>query len=86
MYAVESNCPWECDDGYGRMGNRCEPLCATGVTHIRAGDTTVPLFPMKYSSPALVVQTSGGLCYGNLTAGNGAGIYIRVNGTTYHLE
>ncbi len=23
MYAVESNCPWECDDGYVRIGDTC---------------------------------------------------------------
>ncbi len=86
MYAVESNCPWECDDGYGRVDDRCVPLCTTGVTHLRAGTAIAPLFPVKYTSPALVMRTSGGTCYGNLTPGNGSGINITIAGTTYHME
>ncbi len=86
MYAVESNCPWECDDGYGRVDDRCEPLCATGITHLHVGAASVPLFPVKYTTPAIVVQTTGGVCYGNLTPGNGTGINITVNSTTYHME
>ena len=86
MYAVESNCPWVCDDGYGRIGDTCQPLCATGITTLRVGDASAPLFTARPSSPALAVQTTNGICYGNLTAGRGTGINVTINGTTYHLE
>ncbi|MBD5388661.1 hypothetical protein HDR63_00180 [bacterium] len=86
MYAVESNCPWACDDGYGRVGDTCQPLCATGVTTLHAGDGVVPLFGARPSSPALAVQAHGGICYGNLMPGRGTGLNITVQGTTYHLE
>lgn len=81
-----NDCPWACDDGYGRVGNVCQPLCTAGLTQIHAGSATVPLFPVKYTSPTLVVHTDGGLCYGNLWPGTGLGINIRITDTTYHLE
>ncbi len=84
--ATDANdCPWACDDGYGRVGDACQPLCATGITHLHAGTVSVPLFRDKNTSPALVVRTAGGVCYGNLTPGTGTGINITVAGTNYHL-
>ncbi len=81
-----NDCPWACDDGYGRVGETCKPLCTAGVTKIHVGAAVAPLFPVKYTTPSLVVRTAGGLCYGNLTPGNGPGINIRIGDTTYHLS
>ncbi|MBD5388961.1 hypothetical protein HDR63_01755 [bacterium] len=81
-----NDCPWACDAGYGRVGDTCQPLCGAGVTHVHAGPAAAPLFPTRRTSPSLVVRTGGGVCYGNLAAGRGAGIHVTVNGATYHLE
>ncbi len=81
-----NDCPWECDAGYGRVGDVCQPLCTAGVTQIHAGTNTAPLFPVKYTTPTLVIRTPGGICYGNLTAGHGTGIHVTVGGTTYRME
>ncbi len=81
-----NDCPWECDDGFGRVGDECKPLCNAGITHIHAGTTTAPLFPVKYTTPTLVIRTLGGICYGNLTPGNGNGVNVTVAGTTYRME
>ena len=84
---VDANdCPWACDAGYRQVDDTCQPLCATGIASLHAGGTAVPLFGTRPSEPALVVQTAGGVCYGNLTPGRGTGINITVNGATYHLQ
>ena len=84
--AIESNCPWECDDGYGRVGDTCQPLCAAGVTQIHMGTVTAPLYASRHTSPAIVVKIPGGICYGNLTTESGTGIHVRIGNTTYRME
>ncbi len=81
-----NDCPWECDAGYGRIGDVCQPLCAAGVTKIHVGGYTAPLWATRYTSPTLVIRTADGICYGNLTAGTGNGVNVTVAGTTYHME
>ena len=79
-----NDCPWACDAGYGRVGDECRPLCGAGVTQLRAGDMTVPLWAARQTTPALVVGINGSVCYGNLTSGRGDGINIQYSGQNYH--
>ncbi len=83
---VDANdCPWACDDGYGRVDNSCVPLCDAGISHPRVGNLTLPLFPRTYSSPTLAVGIGGRVCYGVLYPGRATGaINININGTIYH--
>lgn len=62
----------------------CVPLCGAGVTRLRSGNAAVPLFQIKYTTPALGVRLGGATCYGNLTPGHGPGVNIQYNGTMYH--
>ncbi len=64
----------------------CQPLCAAGITKIRANNTVAPLWATRHTTPALIVRTAGGVCYGNLTPGSGTGINVTVAGTTYRVE
>lgn len=82
-----NDCPWACDDGFGRVDNSCMPLCDAGITHLHAGDATIPLFPRTYSSPALAVGQNGRACYGVLHPGRATGmININIGGIIYHGE
>lgn len=86
--ATDANdCPWACDDGYGRVDNSCVPLCDAGISHLRVGNLALPLFPRTYSSPTLAVGIGGRVCYGVLYPGRTTGaINININGTIYHVE
>lgn len=88
MYAVEDNCPWRCDDGYGLGADgKCAPLCDAGITHIRAGDISIPLFAEPQSMPAINVRVAGGypVCYGMLATGRvNTGLNIKIGDTVYH--
>ncbi len=82
-----NDCPWACDDGWGRVDNSCVPLCDKGIIYLHAGDMRVPLFPRTYSSPALAVELDGQVCYGVLRPGRASGaINIDVGGVVYHGE
>ncbi len=81
-----NDCPWACDAGYGRVGDECKPLCGAGVTQLRAGDMTVPLWAARQTTPALVVGINGSVCYGNLTSGRGDGINIQYGTAVYHMN
>ena len=87
MYAVEDNCPWECDVGYGRTPQgECRPLCDAGITKIHTGAIEIPLFASPHTSPAINVRIPGGtVCFGGLVAGAASGaMNIRVGDTVYH--
>lgn len=86
MYAVESNCPWECDSGYNLTNmNTCAQMCTTGISNLHSNGITVPLYAQKNTAPALSIQTSGGICYANLESGNASGaINVSYSGKTYH--
>ncbi len=81
-----NDCPWVCDDGYGRIGNVCHSLCTAGITTIHAGDVVATLWATRHTTPALVVRTAGGMCYANLIIGTGAGIRVIVGDKTYRVE
>ncbi len=79
-----------CNDGYAPTNNSCMALCRSGITQIRLGNTPtpIPLFDERQTTPTVVIRTpSGGLCYGNLSKGNGKTNTINLNimGTTYHM-
>lgn len=64
--------------------DECKPLCAGGITRLRAGNYTFNLWPDKQTSPALNVRTpSGNTCYVN-TAANTGTLNIRYNNRIYH--
>ena len=86
MYAVESNCPWECDAGYGRTdAGTCQLLCASGITKLHAGGLTIPLYKSKLTSPAINIQYNGQICYASLAPGAASSaLNINYGGNTYH--
>lgn len=89
IYAVESNCPWVCNDGYGMTSdNQCASICTAGITQLKVGGITVPLYAMRQTTPGLNIQIPGGdVCYGRMNPGAAPNaININLNGTTYHLS
>ena len=89
MYAVENNCPWACDNGYGRTSNNtCEQLCTAGVTGLHTSTGLVfNLYANKQTSPAIHIMPDGTntICYTSLAPGaaNNA-VNVEYNGATYH--
>ncbi len=85
--AVEDNCPWACDAGYGKTSNNtCAQMCMSGITYLKSNGISVPLYATPQTSPANNVQLPGqSICYGSLATGGGAdAINIQFNGTIYH--
>ena len=63
----------------------CAAMCAAGVTKIRTGSVTVPLYAAKQTTPALHVNVGGQACYGNLGSGKAtSSINVSYGGNTYH--
>ena len=89
MYAVESNCPWACDSGYGLTSNNtCEQLCTAGVTGLHTSTGLVfNLYANKQTSPAIHIMPDGTntVCYTSLAPGaaNNA-VNVEFNGAIYH--
>ena len=83
-----NDCPWECDDGYGRHGDVCVPLCGGGVRYIKTGGgLQFNLYPVAYSAPALAVKYNNTVCYGVLEMGTSKNaINVNVAGKIYHVE
>jgi len=86
MYAVESNCPWRCNDGYVLRDGQCLQICPAGITTLKTSNgVSIPLFAQRQTTPALNVGYAGQVCYGNLAPGAAAGaLNINVGGQTYH--
>lgn len=82
-----NDCPWECNDGYGRHNDECLPLCDAGVTHLHFRDMALPLFPRAYSSPTLAIGINNQVCYGVLVPGRAQNtINISYDSMIYHVE
>lgn len=83
-----NDCPWACNSGYGLHDDACVPLCASGMQHIKTGTgLSFNLYPVAYSTPALVVQKGDVKCFGGL--GQGASpdaININHGGKIYHIK
>ncbi len=78
------NCLWACDDGYGRHGDECLPLCGAGVTTLHAGNEVVfNVYRDKLSTPSINIKYNNTVCYVNLAQGTGQ-LNFRYNNTTYH--
>ena len=62
-------------------------FCKTGVTKLKTSTGVVnKLYDTKTTTPSLVVKTSGGLCYGNLSSGSAKNaVNIKYNGNVYHV-
>ncbi|MDE6478552.1 MAG: hypothetical protein K2L94_04895, partial [Alphaproteobacteria bacterium] len=75
-----------CNTGYNlTSSNVCAAMCAAGVTKIRTGNVTVPLYASKQTTPALHINVGGQVCYGNLGADHGtSSINVNYGGKTYH--
>ncbi len=75
-----------CNSGFNlTSSNVCAAMCAAGVTKIRAGSVTVPLYAAKQTTPALHVNVGGQACYGNLGSGKAtSSINVSYGGNTYH--
>lgn len=89
MYAVESNCPWECDTGYGRTENdTCDALCTAGITQLKTSTgLSYNLYANKNTSPAIHIKPDGSntVCYVNLAFGiSDNAVNVKYNGATYH--
>lgn len=83
-----NDCPWECQDGYGNHNGECVPLCDVGVRTMNTSDgIKFNLYPVRYSTPAIVIKYSDIKCYGVLTPGAAKNsINIQMNdGTQYHV-
>ena len=79
-----NDCPWACDDGYGRHGDECLPLCGAGVTTLHAGNEVVfNVYRDKLSTPSINIKYNNTVCYVNLAQGTGQ-LNFRYNNTTYH--
>ncbi|MDE6570777.1 MAG: hypothetical protein K2L95_00970 [Alphaproteobacteria bacterium] len=75
-----------CNTGYSlTSSNVCAAMCAAGVTKIRTGNVTVPLYASKQTTPALHVSIGGKVCYGSLDSDAGtSAINVNYGGKTYH--
>lgn len=82
-----TNCPWVCNDGYGRTADdTCAQLCTAGFTTLRTSiDIVVPVFHDKHTSPAIHIKHSDTICYADLVPGTTTNaIHVNYNGQTYH--
>lgn len=81
------NCPWACNNGYARTSNnQCAQLCTAGVTQLKVGGMSIPLYASRQTTPALNIGYRGSVCYGSLVSGASAGaINIDYGGATYHV-
>ncbi len=89
MYAVESNCPWECVNGYELNGDAlCEkiPLCEAGITTLHIGNgVSIPLYKNSRTTPSLHVGYNNQVCYGSLASGSATGaLNVNIGGSVYH--
>ncbi len=75
-----------CNSGFNLTSSYvCAAMCAAGVTKIRTGSVTVPLYAAKQTTPALHVNVGGQACYGNLGSGKAtSSINVSYGGNTYH--
>ncbi|MDE6571408.1 MAG: hypothetical protein K2L95_04310 [Alphaproteobacteria bacterium] len=75
-----------CNTGYNlTSSNVCAAMCAAGVTKIRTGNVTVPLYASKQTTPALHINVGGQVCYGSLDSAAGtSAINVNYGGKTYH--
>lgn len=82
-----NDCPWECNNGYGRHNEKCVPLC-DAMQYIKTNTgLSFNLYPVPYSAPHLAVRHNNTVCYGVLVPYRAQNtINIHYNGTTYHVE
>lgn len=87
-YPESNNCPWVCDDGYGKtFDDVCVSLCTAGMSTLHAGEkVAVPLYDTRHTTPSIVIQNKDKMCYVNLVEGNGPGLNVDYNGTVYHTS
>jgi len=91
---IPNNCLWACNTGFARVSvdtnpvnDICVPVCAGGVTRLRAGAHSIPLTAQRHTSPAIHVRTGGGVCYAPLVQGRRTGsLNVNVDGTIYHVR
>jgi len=82
-----NDCPWECNDGYGRHNDECVPLCSTARYIKTETGLSFNLYSAAYSTPRLALQHKGIVCYGILAPGQAQNtINISYNGAIYHME
>ncbi len=85
---TNTNCPWECDETYGRTAaNTCSTLCTSGYTHIKTSNgISIPLFSTRNTTPSINIQTSPDTtCYADLISGTTTNeIHVEYDGKTYH--
>ena len=86
MYAVEDNCPWECDADYGRSGDTCVPLCNAGATEFHVGNHVFNMYPNSAcASPAIRIGLPNGICCVKLESGPAAGaINVKIGEDVWH--
>ena len=75
-----------CNTGHSLTSSYvCAAMCAAGVTKIRTGNVTVPLYATKQTSPALHIRVGNQVCYGSLGANKAAtAVNLNYGGNTYH--
>ncbi len=75
-----------CDNGYKlTASNVCAPTCTAGITKLRVGNVSVPLYATRQTTPAIAIRHNNAVCYGNLATGDARSqININYGGKTYH--
>ncbi|MDE6571407.1 MAG: hypothetical protein K2L95_04305 [Alphaproteobacteria bacterium] len=80
-----NDCPWACDDGYGRSGEECVPLCRGGIDKIISNGNSFNIYADVHTSPSLRIGYGGHVCHVNLSPGRAVNaINIEYAGKTFH--
>ncbi len=80
-----NQCMYECSEGYTRFGDLCLQACTKGMTVVKVGNVSIPLYDVKATVPALAIDTGEGVCYGNMAEDSAANaVNVSYDGKTYH--
>ncbi len=72
--------------GVGTCAALCPGITRDNVTLNMTGGRSWPLYSTRVTAPSVNVQTSGGVCYGNLEQGAQSNtINVTIGGANYHL-
>ena len=86
-YGGSNNCAaTACADKYSlTTSNICAQLCTTGITHIKIGSLSIPLYSARQTTPAINVRYQDAVCYGSLADGNSTdSLNLKYSGKEYH--
>jgi hypothetical protein len=62
-------------------------VCPYGITNLRVGSLSIPLYATKNTTRALAVQGTGGVCYADMATGSTIGaLNVDINGEIWHTN